>query len=265
MNLGMQDAVAIVTGGAKGIGEAITRTLAREGARTVIFGRNEQEAAALVDELAAHGHSAISHHVELTDFARVRTAIDEVANSHGRIDILVNNAGVNDGIGVDAGPEAFEASLRRNLTQIYAVTHYALPHLRRSQGCVVNIGSKVATTGQGGTSGYAAAKGGLNSLTREWALDLAADQVRVNTVVPAEVLTPLYERFLESRPDPEKVRALIEAHIPLGHRFTTAREIADMVAFLASPLSAHTTGQIIYVDGGYTHLDRMYEKLPPAR
>ena len=127
---------------------------------------------------------------------------------------------------------------------------------------IINISSKVSVTGQGGTSGYAAAKGGIDGLTREWAVDLAADGIRVNTIVPAETWTPLYENWLNTMPDPVASRAAIERMIPLGQRFTTVEEMADMVVFLASPRSSHTTGQIIYVDGGYTHFDRKYT--PPV-
>jgi NAD(P)-dependent dehydrogenase (short-subunit alcohol dehydrogenase family) len=168
----------------------------------------------------------------------------------------VNNAGVNDGAGLDSGPAAFLLSLQRNLIHYYAMAHHAAPHLRRTRGCIINIGSKVCETGQGGTSGYAASKGGINALTREWAVELAPAGVRVNAVLPAETWTPLYERCLAAMPDPAASRAAIEQLIPLGRRFTTIDELAAMVVFLASDRSSHTTGQIIFVDGGYTHLDR---------
>ncbi len=115
---------------------------------------------------------------------------------------------------------------------------------------------KVAVTGQGGTSGYAAAKGGLLALTREWALELAPAAVRANVVLPAEVWTPLYEAWLATQGDPVPEKARIERSIPLGRRFTTVQEIAATVVFVASPRSAHTTGQWLFVDGGYSHLDR---------
>ena len=103
----------------------------------------------------------------------------------------------------------------------------------------MNIGSKVAETGQGGTSGYAASKGGINGLTREWALDLADDGIRVNCVIPAEVMTPLYERWISTQPNPEESLAAIRQSIPLERRMTTIQEIADTVVFVASAIIAH--------------------------
>jgi NAD(P)-dependent dehydrogenase (short-subunit alcohol dehydrogenase family) len=157
---------------------------------------------------------------------------------------------------VGAGPAAFEASLRRNLTHYYAIVHYAAEQLQTNQGAIVNVSSKVSITGQGGTSGYAAAKGAVNALTREWAAEFAEVGVRVNTVVPAEVWTPMYEQWLHSAADPAAERRRIEASIPLGRRFTRIDEMAKVVVFLASSASSHVTGQIIHVDGGYVHLDR---------
>jgi L-fucose dehydrogenase len=257
MELHLKDKVALITGGASGIGESITRTLAAEGVIAVIAGRSADKAQPILDELQAAGLRADFVHVELTDELQVQQAVAMTVQRHGGLDILINNAGVNDSISLDAGVDAFRASLEKNLTQIYACTHSALPHLRASQGCIINIGSKVAETGQGGTSGYAASKGGMNSLTRDWAIELADDNIRVNTVIPADVWTPLYERWLNQvADDPAAARDAIGAKIPLGRRMTTCEEIADMVVFLTSSRSSHTTGQIIYVDGGYTHLDR---------
>jgi NAD(P)-dependent dehydrogenase (short-subunit alcohol dehydrogenase family) len=120
----------------------------------------------------------------------------------------------------------------------------------------VNVGSKVAETGQGRTSGYAAAKGAIHALTREWAVALAPQGVRVNAVVPAECDTDQYQRWFEKQPDPKAARASVERLVPLGRRLTKPEEIADAIVFLASGRAAHMTGQLLHVDGGYTHLDR---------
>lgn len=252
MDLGLTNAVAIVTGGASGIGAAIVETLTGEGANVVIFDVHTPDTSRF-----SRPELVSSQQLDLRDIAACRTAIEKTAAQFGHIDVLVNNAGVNDTVGLDGTTDAFVDSLQKNLVHYFTLTSACWPSLTRSAiGSVVNIGSKVATTGQGGTSGYAAAKGAVQGLTREWSVEGLADGVRVNTVIPAEVWTEMYERWLATRDDSEAAKTAIEQTIPLGHRFTTPEEIASTVTFLASPRSAHTTGQIIYVDGGYTHLDR---------
>jgi NAD(P)-dependent dehydrogenase (short-subunit alcohol dehydrogenase family) len=175
----------------------------------------------------------------------------------GKIDGLVNNAGVNDGVGLASGDyEAFMASLHKNVVHYYLLAHYALPALKKSKGAIVNISSKTAETGQGNTSGYAAANGGRNALTREWAVELLQDGIRVNAIIVAECWTPLYEKWIKTLDNPEEKLKSIVAKIPLENRMTTSEEIANMTAFLLSSRSSHTTGQLIHVDGGYVHLDR---------
>lgn len=249
MDLELNNKVALVTGGAGGIGLAIARAFDEEGAEVVVLDHDVKAGAEL--------HFGRFLHVELTDQAQVRDAIESTMAALGRIDILVNNAAVNDGVTLESGTDAFRASVELNLVAVYSVTHRAVIHLRASKGSIVNIGSKVADTGQGNTSGYAASKGGLLALTREWALDLAKDGVRVNTVVPAEVWTPQYRQWLKNHAaDPDQARREIDRLIPLYRRMTKPAEIADAVVFLSSPRASHITGQIVYVDGGYTHLDR---------
>lgn len=257
MDLGLQDKVVIVTGGAKGIGEAISKLIAEEGAIVVIAGRNEADNEKTVSAIRNAGGKATSIQAELGNVEDCKKVIDATVKEYGRIDGLVNNAGVNDGVGLESGsPDKFMASLQSNLSHYYNLAHYALPYLKATKGNIVNIGSKVATTGQGNTSGYAASKGAINALTREWAVELLPFSVRVNTVIPAEVWTPLYETWIQSLPNPEEKLKSIVAKIPLEHRMTTSEEIAGMTVFLLSTRSSHTTGQIVYVDGGYTHLDR---------
>ena len=257
MDLNLTNKVVLVTGGAKGIGAAIVRALASEGAVPVVVDRDEPAARAIEREFVASRVRVEVIVADLIDDAQCRAAVEEALARAGGIDALVNNAGVNDRAGLEAGsPSAFVESLGRNLVPAYAMTHYALPALKESRGAIVNIASKVAMTGQGGTSGYAAAKGGLLALTREWAVELLTVGIRVNAVVPAEVMTPLYQEWLGGFPDPRQALADITAKIPLGHRMTTAEEIASAVVFLLSPRSAHTTGQHLVVDGGYVHLDR---------
>jgi len=256
MDLALHDKVVLVTGGSKGIGEAIVRGALGEGAHVANVNRSAAEGEAMASEYAEQGQQCLFVQGDLSDSETCQRCVATTLDRFGRIDVLVNNAGVNDGIGLEAGPDAFIDSLQRNLVHYYTLVHHALPSLKRSRGVIVNIGSKVAETGQGGTSGYAAAKGAINSLTREWAVDLAPHGIRVNAVIPAETWTPLYARYVESAADSAAAKRSIERTIPFENRFTTAEEIANTVLFLASNRSSHTTGQILYVDGGYTHFDR---------
>lgn len=257
MNLKLRDKYIIVTGGAKGIGFGIARVLASEGAIPLIIGRSEEENTMAVKEIQTAGGRAYCVTAELTDPKACQRAVKSIISNFGHIDGLVNNAGVNDGVGLEHGSyEAFLSSLHKNLVHYYLVAHYALPELKKSKGAIVNIGSKTAETGQGNTSAYAASNGGRNALTREWAVELLKYGIRVNAVIVAECYTPLYEKWIKSFANPEEKLSEITSRIPLENRMTTTEEIANMVAFLLSNQSSHTTGQLIYVDGGYTHLDR---------
>lgn len=255
MDLGLAGKVVIVTGGGSGIGGAISLGLAAEGAIPAIISRSPLSRE-FETELKALSPAAAFFQANLESDDETEAAVAQVAETFGRIDGVVNNAGVNDSVGLDAGPGEFRRSLDRNLVHYYAVVHHALPSLKKSRGAIVNISSKTAVTGQGNTSAYAAAKGAQLSLTREWAAALLGDGIRVNAVIPAEVLTPLYENWLATFPDPQARLQEITAAIPLGKRMTTADEIAATVVFLLSERASHTTGQWLFVDGGYTHLDR---------
>ena len=255
MDLNLKDKVVLVTGGGSGIGAAISLTLAREGAVPVICGKSPLDAA-FEQELRGLQPRARFFQFDLMEEAACAQAIESTVAEFGRIDGLVNNAGVNDSVGLEAGREAFVTSLERNLVHCYVMAHFCLAHLKASRGAIVNISSKTALTGQGNTSGYTAAKGGQLSLTREWAAALAADGVRVNAVIPAEVMTPLYQRWISAFDEPDQMLAAITDKIPLGRRMTTSQEIANTVVFLLSEQASHTTGQWVFVDGGYTHLDR---------
>jgi L-fucose dehydrogenase len=252
MDLHLVRKTIIVSGGAKGIGRAICELLAEEGAVPVIFDMDQVAGRELASKLKSPFIE-----IDLNNAAACQKAIAEVAAESGKIHGLVNNAGRNDGVGLGEGsPEKFLNSLTSNVGHFYSLTHYALKHLRETKGSIVNIASKVALTGQGNTSGYAAAKGAVLSLTREWAVELLPAEIRVNAVLPAEVWTPLYESWISSFKDPDKKKKEIESKIPLGKRMTTPKEIAETVVFLLSDRASHITGQWIHADGGYTHLDR---------
>ena len=259
MDLGLAGKVVVVSGGGSGIGGAISRGALAEGARLAVVTRMT-DAAREFQAWAqqAHAENCLVLEAELAEPEQCRLAIQKTAAHFGQLDALVNNAGSNDGVGLEHGsPEQFERSLRQNLLHYYALAHHALPYLKATMGSIVNIASKVAMTGQGGTSAYAAAKGAQLALTREWAAELLPYRIRVNAVVPAEVMTPLYRNWLDTFADPDSKLRSIAANVPLEQRFTTPEEIAAAVLFLLSPTqSAHTTGQHVLVDGGYVHLDR---------
>lgn len=262
MNLGLKGNVVIVTGGAKGIGAAIVHHLANEGAFPVIVDKAEEESRTLVEDLDRKGIEATAFIGELGETESCKAAIAYTLNRYGRIDGLINNAGRNDGIGLEYGSvDEFMGSIRSNLLHYFSMAHFALPALKESRGAIVNISSKCAITGQGNTSAYAAAKGAQLALTREWAVELLKYGIRVNAIVPAEVSTPMYEDWINTFEHPEEKLNRINAKIPLGNRMTTADEIANMVLFLISDKATHITGQHMYVDGGYVHLDRAIDAL----
>ncbi len=257
MNLHLENKVVIVSGGARGIGEGITRILAEEGAFPVIIGRDETDNQKLVEELMNMGLKAAFVTAELTEPNACKEAVEKVIAAYGTIHCVVNNAGVNDNVGLQYGSYAgFISSYQKNVVHYYLLVQHALPELIKNKGSIVNISSKVSETGQGDTSGYAAANGARNALTREWAVELLKYNIRVNAVIVAECYTPLYEQWVNTFDRPEKKMESITEKIPLGKRMTTAHEIGSTVAFLLSVKSSHTTGQLVYVDGGYVHLDR---------
>jgi NAD(P)-dependent dehydrogenase (short-subunit alcohol dehydrogenase family) len=246
MNLSLENKVIIVSGGARGIGEGIVKTLLAEKAIPVV-----------IDQRVSSIEEVKTLQADLTNPQACATAIENIGKEFGRIDGLVNNAGVNDGVNLENGNyQSFIDSLHKNLVHYYLLAHHALPYLKTSKGAIVNISSKTAETGQGGTSAYAAANGGRNALTREWAVELLPFGIRVNAVVVAECYTPMYQEWIQTQENPEEKLQTIQANIPLDKRFTTPEEIGQTVSFLLSEKSSHTTGQLIHVDGGYVHLDR---------
>jgi L-fucose dehydrogenase len=257
MDLQLKDKVVVITGGASGIGAAIVNSAALEGAIPVIVDRCVSAAERLEEKVRASGGAALAIVVDLVAAQNCKRVVEETLDRFGRLDALVNNAGVNDRVGLESGsPAEYLASIERNLLHYYNMAHYALPALKKAQGAIVNIASKTAVTGQGGTSGYASSKGAILTLTREWAVELLPYEIRVNAVLPAEVMTPMYQSWVAGFENPEEKLNGIVSRIPLGKRMTTPEEIAAAVLFLISRQSSHTTGQHIYVDGGYVHLDR---------
>ncbi|MEM6800784.1 MAG: SDR family oxidoreductase [Bacteroidota bacterium] len=235
----------------------MAEALIAERAKVFIAGRAEKAGNELVEQLRQKGGEAYFLFQHLDKAETCKRVVDSCLAQFGRIDGLVNNAGGNDGISLEKGsPEAWMQSLENNLHHYYFMAHYALPELKKNRGVILNLSSKTAFTGQGGTSPYAAAKGAQLALTREWAVELLKYGIRVNSIVPAEVMTAMYRRWIDSFAEPDAKVAEIERRIPLENRMTRAEEIADTAIFLLSSRSTHITGQHIFVDGGYAHLDR---------
>ena len=258
MDLGLKGKVVVVTGaaGEKGsIGETIVQALAAEGAIPVLVDRNDR-GKTYVAELQTRGVDSIFVKTDLFEPLQIEIAAKTIGEKYGQIDALINNIGVNDGVGLDASIEDFMKSLQLNLVSFFAMTKYCLPYIKKAKGNILNIGSKVALTGQGRTSGYAASKGGVLALTREWAVDLIKDGIRSNAIIIAESWTPSYDTWIKTLDDGEEKLKSITKKIPLENRMTTPQEIADTCLFTISQKSSHTTGQFITVDGGYVHLDR---------
>ena len=258
MDLGLSDKVVVISGaaGMKGsIGETILQNLVNEGAIPAVIDRNDR-GFDYIEKIRDKGIDAIFCKTDVTDPEQIENAVDTITKKYGRIDVVINNVGVNDGVGLDASYEDFMKSLKLNMVSYFLVVKHALPLLKKSKGNILNIGSKVALTGQGNTSGYAASKGGVLALTREWAVDLIKYSIRSNAIIIAESWTPAYDNWIKTLEDGEEKLKSIVKKIPLENRMTTPQEIADVCLFTISERSSHTTGQFITVDGGYVHLDR---------
>lgn len=258
MDLNLKDKIVLVTGGAGiegSIGHTIVFALAEEGAVPVILDRNPR-GFEYEKQLQEKSKGACFFRTDLSKPKQIKESVEKVKERFSGIDVIINNVGVNDGAGLESSMDDFLYSLQLNLISYFATVKYALPLLKTRKGNILNIGSKVALTGQGGTSGYAASKGGVLGLTREWAVDLLKDKIRCNALIIAESMTPAYKNWLDTLDDGKKKRKSIEERIPLENRMTTPEEIANTVMFLISEKSSHTTGQYIFVDGGYVHLDR---------
>lgn len=260
MDLHLEGKVIFVTGGFKGIGKGISLQLAREGAIPIVLNRKDGVEDAFKEEISQITETFEIFFIDLNNTDEIKPIVDEVYKKYGHIDGVVNNAGRNDNLDIESTTwQDFEKSIHGNLSHYYELVHQTCEYLKESKGAIVNIASKVAMTGQGKTSAYAAAKGAILGLTREWAAAFVKDGVRVNAIVVAEAWTPLYENWIKTFGD-EKAQqerlSLITDRIPLEHRMTSVEEIADTCAFLLSDRASHTTAQWVSVDGGYVHLDR---------
>jgi NAD(P)-dependent dehydrogenase (short-subunit alcohol dehydrogenase family) len=237
--------VALVTGGASGIGLATALALAERGARVAVLD-------IAVDQLP---DALVGFRADVTDRASVRAAVDSAADRLGGIDILVNNAGIGAvGTVEENDDEQWARVLDVNVVGIARVTAAALPHLRRSSAAsVVNLCSIVALNGLPQRALYSASKGAVLALTYAMATDHVREGIRVNAVSPGTVSTQWVDRMVAGFPDPVAERAALDARQATG-RMVTPEEVAGAICYLASPASGSTTGTDLLVDGGVTHL-----------
>jgi len=241
MSAPLEELVAVVTGGASGLGAAIARRLQEDGAQVVVFDRNP--------DAAPHADLAVA--VDVTDDASVVAAVEAVIEAFGRLDIVVNNAGIGAQGDIAANSdEEWHRVFDVNVVGIARVSRAALPHLRRSPAAAIcNTSSIAATAGLPQRALYSATKGAVLSLTLAMAADHLREGIRVNAVNPGTADTPWVGRLLDAAPDPAAERAALEARQPHG-RLVAAEEVADAVAYLVSPRAGSTAGVALAVDGG---------------
>jgi NAD(P)-dependent dehydrogenase (short-subunit alcohol dehydrogenase family) len=244
--------VAVVTGGAKGIGQGCARVLGRAGACVAVVDRDAAACEATVQELRDLGVTAEAYLCNVGRADDVGRMIEAVVNRFGRIDVVVNNAGTHDSKSLEAASEAdWDYIITNNLKSMYLVTKAALPYLKATRGRIVTMSSMAGVVGQGNAAAYGSTKGAIITLTKNLALDLAQYGIRVNCICPGWVETPLVNAWFALQPDEAAARQYIASIHPLG-RIATSDEIGDVALFLASDASAFVTGVALPVDGGVT-------------
>ena len=241
--------VALVTGGAYGIGRATVRCFASRGGAVVIADLNKERGQTLLSELRAAGRQALFLLTDIRREEEVRQAIDLSAGEWGRLDVLCNNAGVEINRRADEfTSQEYDQMLDTNLRGAFLCSKHAFPHLRRSRGSIINIASVQGLACEAHTAVYAATKAALLALTRGMARDFAPE-VRVNAICPGATLTGMMDDFLATQADPKAALEAMSKNIPLG-RVADPEDIARVVYFLASQEAAYITGSTVVVDGG---------------
>ncbi len=246
--------VAVITGGALGIGAATARLRAREGAAVAVTDGLAEEGKALAEAIDKEGGTARFWHLDVSDEAEVRRVMDEVADVFGGIDVLVNNAGISgaDKPTHELSEEEWDRVMAVNVKGVFFCTKHAIPYMRqRERGSIVNLSSIYGLVSAPDVPPYHASKGAVRLMTKTDALLYAEDQIRVNSVHPGFIWTPMVEHYLEAHGDVEEGReGLAELH-PLGH-VGEPDDIAYGILYLASDESKFITGEELVIDGGYT-------------
>jgi L-fucose dehydrogenase len=247
----LQDKVAIITGGSKGIGLGCARVFAKYGCKVVVASRGEEAGRQAVKELEDAGHTAAFIATDVVDQADMKSLIDETIARFGRLDCMLNNAGWHPpAMTIDqTSVEEYERILRLNLVSTFMGCKFALPHLRKTRGCIINMSSEVGLIGQAAAPSYVSSKAGIVGLTKALALDLAPEGIRVNAVCPAGVMTPLMKEWADTQYDAAAALKMVDSWHPLG-RMATIEEMGEVCAFLASEEASFMTGQAVCPDGG---------------
>jgi NAD(P)-dependent dehydrogenase (short-subunit alcohol dehydrogenase family) len=248
----LQEKVAIVTGSGRGIGQGIARVFSQEGAKVVVVDIIEDLGKNMADELGAAEGKAMFVHTDLKSGESVQKMISTTIKTFGKLDILVNNAGYHLSKNVEeTSEEEWEFIINTNLRSTFLCSKYALPHLRKTRGNIINISSMVGIVGQPNAGAYSATKGGQIAMSKGMAIDFAPDGIRVNVICPGWIQTPLVEDWFSQQNDPEASRKYIFGQHPLG-RIGTIEECGKAALFLASDDAAFVTGITLPIDGGVT-------------